>query len=68
MKEQGENPPDQTNEEEIGSLPENEFRGMIVKMIQNLRNGMEKIQKMFNKDLEKLKSKTNNDEQHNKWN
>ena len=66
MKEQGENPPDQTNEEEIGSLPENEFRGMIVKMIQNLRNGMEKIQKMFNKDLEKLKSKTNNDEQHNK--
>ena len=32
MKEQGENPPDQTNEEEIGSLPENEFRVMIVKI------------------------------------
>ena len=31
MKEQGKNPPDQTNEEEIGSLPENEFRVMIVK-------------------------------------
>ena len=30
------------NEEEIGSLPENEFRVMIVKMIQNLGNRMEK--------------------------
>ena len=35
MKEQGKNPSDQTNEEEIGSLPEKEFRVMIVKMIQN---------------------------------
>ena len=52
MKEQGKNPPDQTNEEEIGSLPEKEFRVMIVKMIQNLRNRMEKIQETFNKDLE----------------
>ena len=39
-KEQGKNPPDQTNEEEIGSLPEKEFRVMIVKMIQNLGNRM----------------------------
>ena len=36
MKEQGKNPPHQTNEEEIGSLPEKEFRVMIVKMIQIL--------------------------------
>ena len=36
MKEQGENPPDQTNEEEIGSLPEKEFRVMLVKMTLNL--------------------------------
>ena len=57
MKEQGKNPPDQTNEEETGSLPENEFRVMIVKMIQNLGNRMEKIQEAFNKDLEELKSK-----------
>ena len=57
MKKQGKNPPDQTNEEEIGSLPEKEFRGMIVKMIQNLGSRMEKIQEMFNKDLEELKSK-----------
>ena len=28
MKEQGKNPPDQTNEEEIHSLPEKEFRVM----------------------------------------
>ena len=30
---------------------------MIIKMIQNLGNRMEKIQEMFNKDLEELKSK-----------
>ena len=56
-KEQGKNPPDQTNEEEIGSLPEKEFRIMVVKIIQNLRNRKEKIQETFNKDLEELKSK-----------
>ena len=55
MKKQGKNPPDQTNEEEVGSLPEKEFRVMIVKMIQNLGNRMEKIQETFNKDLEELK-------------
>ena len=37
MKEQGKKTPDLTNEEEIGSLPEKEFRIMIVKMIQDLR-------------------------------
>ena len=51
------NPPDQTNKEEIGSQPEKEFRVMIVKTIQNLGNRMEKIQETFNKDLEELKSK-----------
>ena len=45
MKEQGKNPPDQTNEEEIGSLLVKEFRVMIVKMIQNLGNRMEKCKK-----------------------
>ena len=43
MKEQDKNSPDQTNEEEIGSLPEKEFRVMIVKIIQNLGNRREKI-------------------------
>ena len=57
MKEQGKNPPDEANEEEIGSLPEREFRVMIVKMIQNFGNRMEKIKETFNKDLEELKSK-----------
>ena len=57
MKEQVKKPSDQTNEEEIGSLPEKEFRVMIVKMIQNLGNRMEKIQETFNKDVEELKSK-----------
>ena len=51
--------------EEIGSLPEKEFKIMIVKVIQNLGNKMqlringletriEKIQEMFNKDIEKI--------------
>ena len=44
MKEQGKNPPDLTNEEETGSLPEKQFRVMIVKMIQILGNRMEKRQ------------------------
>uniref|UniRef100_A0A8C9BUF7 L1 transposable element RRM domain-containing protein n=1 Tax=Phocoena sinus TaxID=42100 RepID=A0A8C9BUF7_PHOSS len=57
MKEQDKNPPDLTNEEEIGSLPEKEFRMMIVKMIQNLGNRIEKMQETFNKDLEELKMK-----------
>ena len=57
MKEQGKNSPDLTNEEEIGSLPEKEFRIMIVKMIQNTGNRKEEIQETFNKDLEELKSK-----------
>ena len=57
MKEQGKNPPDQTNEEEIGSLPEKEFRVMIVKIIQNLGNRMETIQEKFKEDLEELNSK-----------
>ena len=57
MKEQSKNTPDQTNEEETGSLPEKEFRVMIVKMIQNLGNRIEKIQETFNKHLEELKSK-----------
>ena len=57
MKEQDKNPADLTNEEEIGSLPEKEFRVLIVKMIQNLGNRIEKIKETFNKDLEELKSK-----------
>ena len=57
MKEQAKNPPDQTNEEGILSLPEKDLRVMIVKLIQNLGNRMEKIQETFKKDLEELKSK-----------
>ena len=57
MKDQGKNLPDQANEEEIGSLPEKEFRIMIVKMIQNPGNKMKTIQESFNKHLEKLQSK-----------
>ena len=59
-------PPNQIKQEEVGSLSEREFRIMIVKMIQNLENKMElkinsletrieKMQEMFNKDLEEIK-------------
>ena len=61
MKEQDKTPEKQLNEVEIGNRPEKEFRIMIVKMIQGLRKRMEakteKMQEMFNKDLEELKNK-----------
>ena len=57
MKEQDKTPEKQLNEEEIVKLPEKEFRVMIVKMIQNLGNRIEKIEETFNKVLEELKSK-----------
>ena len=46
---------------DIGNLPEKEFRIIIVKMIQDLGKRMEakieKMQEMFTKDLQELKSK-----------
>ena len=44
MKEQTRNTEIQINEEEIGKVPEKEFRKMILKMIRNLENKMEKMQ------------------------
>ena len=52
MKEQARNTGVQINEEEIGKLPEKEFRIMIVKMTKNLENKMEKVKESINKDLE----------------
>ena len=57
--------PTKPKEEQIGNLPDKEFRIMIVKMIQNLENKLElqinsletrieKMQKRFNKDLEEI--------------
>ena len=43
MKEQTRNTEIQINEEEIGKLSEKEFKIMIVKMIGNLENKMEKM-------------------------
>ena len=57
MKEQTKNTEAQINEEEIGKLPEKELRIMIVKMINNLENKMEKMQESIKKDLEELKNK-----------
>jgi len=57
MKEQTRNTEVQINEEEIGKLPEKEFRILIIKMIEILENTMEKIQESINKDLEELKNK-----------
>ena len=64
MKEQTRNTEAQINEEEVGKLPEKEFRIMIVKMIKNFENKMEKMQESINKDLQELKNK-HRDKQHN---
>ena len=63
MKEQTRNTEVQINEDEIGKLPEKEFRIIIVKMIKNIENIIEKMQESINKDLGQLKNKhteTNN--------
>ena len=63
IKEQTRSTEVQINEEEIGKLPEKEFRIMIVKMTKNLENKMEKMQESSNKDIDNLKNKhtvTNN--------
>jgi len=63
MKEQTRSTEVQINEEEIGKLPEKEFRIMIVKIVKNLEKKMEKMQESTGKDLEELKNKhaeTNN--------
>ena len=57
MKEQTRNTEVRISEEEIGKLPEKEFRIIIVKMIQNLENKIGKIQESINKDIEELKNK-----------
>ena len=57
MKEQTRNTQVQINEEETGKLPEKEFTIMIVKMIKNFENKMEKLQESINKDLEELQNK-----------
>jgi len=60
MKEKSRSSQEQINGEEIGKLSEKEFRVMILKMIQNLKNRMEKIEESmntFNKDIEEIKSK-----------
>ena len=41
VKEHDKSPPNQTEEEEIRSLPEKEFRIVVVKMTPNLENKME---------------------------
>ena len=48
MKEQSRNTEVQINKEEIGKLPEKGFRIMIVMMIKNLENRMEKMQESIN--------------------
>ena len=61
MEEQDKTIEKQLNEVEIGNLPEKELRIMIVKMTQDLAKRMEarteKMQEMFNKDLQELKNK-----------
>lgn len=61
MKEQDKSPGEQLSDVEISNLPEKEFRIMRVRIIQDLGKRMkaqtEKIQGIFNKELEDFKSK-----------
>ena len=57
IKEQTINIEVQINEEEIGKLPEKEFRIMILKIMKDLENKREKMQESVNKDVEELKNK-----------
>ena len=57
MKEQDKSPEKQLNEVEIGNLAEKESRTIKVKLIQDLRKRMEKMQEIFTKNLEDLKNK-----------
>ena len=61
MKQQNISPEEQLIKVEIGNLPEQEFRVMIVKMIQDIRKRMEeqieKIQEMINRELEDIRNK-----------
>ena len=57
MKGQDKTQENNWNEAEIGNLPENEFRIMVVKMIQDLGQTMEKVKELFTKDLQELKNK-----------
>ena len=56
MKGKNKTPEKQLNEVEIGNLPEKQFRIMILKMIQDLRKTIEKMQEMFHKDLQELRT------------
>ena len=55
MKEQTRNTEVQVNKEEIGKLPEKEFRIMIVKLIKTLENKMENMQESFNNRPRRIK-------------
>ena len=48
MKEQTRNKEVQVNEDETGKIPEEEFRIMIVKLIKNSENRMEKMNARIN--------------------
>ena len=59
VKEHDKCPPNQTKEEEIGSLTENEFRIMIVKMIQYFENKMDLQISSLETSIEKMQEKFN---------
>ena len=58
MKEQTRNTEVQKNEEEIGKLPEKEFRIMTLKMIKKVENKMEETQESSVERYTPLKTKT----------
>ena len=62
VKEHEKCPPSQTKQEEIGNLPEKEFRIMIIKMIQNCENKMELQINSLETRIEKMQEMLHLDE------
>ena len=69
MKEQDKSLEEHLSEVEIGNLSEKDFRVMLVRMIQDLRNKLEakinKLEETFLKRRRRFKDSTRRDGQHN---
>ena len=66
MVEEDKTPEEQLSEVDIGSLHENSFRVMVVRMIQDLEGEIEakikKLKETFNEEIEDLENKQRTDE------
>ena len=55
LKEQGENPETTTNETEINSLPDKEFKVLVIRILSELRKRRNEHSENFNKEVVSMK-------------